>query len=56
MITPPVLLTVLHQRGVTGCDLQVGEVVGKTLVPPGKRGEGGDAMVWKGPAKAQPWS
>lgn len=47
VLTPAVLLTVLHQRGVTDSDFQVGEVVGKTLVPPGERGEGGDAVVWK---------
>lgn len=44
VMTPPVLLTVLHQRGVTGSDFQVGQVVGKTLAPPGERGEGGDAV------------
>lgn len=36
-VQKPVLLTVLHQRGVIGGDFKVGGVVGETLVPPGER-------------------
>lgn len=37
MITPSVLLTLLHQCGAAGSDFHVGGVVGETLVPSGGR-------------------